>query len=70
YGLVHRLATRPPQIRGGFIHVPWPAGQPTPAGQVAGLVDLETAIEAIRIALQVTLIFGAGDLRRGAGAID
>ncbi len=70
FGLAHRLASLRPQVRGGFIHVPWPAGQPTPAGQVAGRVDLETAIEAIRIALQVTLTFGEGDLRRGAGAID
>lgn len=80
YGLAHRLATQPllgdttpgghgirggyrKGVRSGFIHVPRLA-------QDGGVIDLETMITAIRIAVRVTLTFGEGDLVLAAGAID
>jgi pyroglutamyl-peptidase len=94
FGLAHRLAgvaaaapsssegARP--VRGGFIHVPWPAdfpgAAPMAAGPMtAGLVDglketgameLTTMIAAIRIAVWTTLTAGASDLQLPGGSLD
>ena len=52
YGLMHRLATRPPAaaVRGGFVHLPWIDGQGTPSLPQA---SLERGLcEAIQTALR------------------
>ena len=59
YGLMHALRRRP-AIRGGFIHVPWPAG--------SGLT-LERIGDGLRIAVRTALATGR-DLRIAAGAVD
>ena len=85
YGLAHRLAGSAdgqrgvaaggpgtaaawtPPRRGGFIHVPWPH---PPESAVADRLTLEMLVEAIRIAVLVTLSAGDGDLKMPDGAID
>ena len=85
YGLAHRLAGRahesaasatapasaasllPPARRGGFIHVPWPDAAD---GAVASGLSLERLVEAIRIAVRVTLTAGDSDLAMPDGTID
>ncbi len=75
FGLAHRLAGRKrvaraaaatnngkgrPAVRGGFIHVPWP---------VQEALDLETMVEAVRIAIRVTLT-APTDQKLPGGALD
>ena len=59
YGLMHALRRRP-AIRGGFIHVPWPAE--------SGLT-LERIGDGLRVAVRTALATGR-DLRIAAGAVD
>ena len=78
YGLAHRLATRRRrggraqaarrETRAGFIHVPWLAGHAGAAA--ASAMDSGTAVDAVRIAIRVTLTRGEGDLELAAGALD
>jgi pyroglutamyl-peptidase len=59
----------PARIRGGFIHVPWPADDRALPMAGAGL-DLQAMVEAIRIAIRVTLTTGDADARLPGGALD
>lgn len=55
---------------GGFIHVPWPGSGDPQASGADQAPDLETQVEAIRIAIRVTLATGGSDRRLPGGAID
>ncbi|MGM3277276.1 pyroglutamyl-peptidase I [Ralstonia sp. 24A2] len=67
YGLMHHIATRAPQVRGGFIHVPT---TPELAAQHAGRpsLSLETQVKGIRTAIRVALATSA-DLKVSGGAV-
>ena len=84
FGLAHRLAGRNrragsadgsgggrirPTVRGGFIHVPWPAAGQDSLPAADGPLNLETMVEALRIAIRVTLTVKADRLLPG-GAIE
>jgi pyroglutamyl-peptidase len=67
YRLAHHIATRAPQMRGGFIHVPYShelaalhPGAPSMATQAVA--------EALRIAVRTALTVGR-DLKTGGGAV-
>ncbi|MEP6790643.1 MAG: pyroglutamyl-peptidase I [Ramlibacter sp.] len=64
YGLMHELATRRGlrRTRGGFVHVPWLAGQGQPS------MRLEDITQGLKAALRCALTTGA-DIRRQAGAL-
>jgi pyroglutamyl-peptidase len=67
FALAHLLATRHPDIRGGFIHVPWlPEQAAAHPGQPS--MPLATMIDGIRAAL-VCAIETHTDLRISGGAI-
>lgn len=67
YGLMHYIATRAPQVRGGFIHVPT---TPELAARHAGRpsLSLETQVKGIRTAIGVALATRA-DLKVSGGAV-
>ncbi|KHK49207.1 Pyrrolidone-carboxylate peptidase 2 [Ralstonia sp. A12] len=67
YGLMHHIATRAPQVRGGFIHVPT---TPELAAQHAGRpsLSLDTQVKGIRTAIRVALATSA-DLKVSGGAV-
>jgi pyroglutamyl-peptidase len=67
YGLQHYLATHRPQVRGGFIHVPYWPEQTTRHAGLAGMA-LEQMVEGLRLALQTSLEV-ATDLKESGGAI-
>jgi pyroglutamyl-peptidase len=56
--------------RGGFIHVPWPSSHDGALPTAATPMDLPTMVDAIRIAIQVTLTTGDSDARLPGGALD
>ena len=68
FALAHRIATRTPQLRGGFVHVPC---IPAQAAQYAGAVPMElaTMIESVRLCVETALTVPA-ELHFAAGAID
>jgi pyroglutamyl-peptidase len=57
-------------VRGGFIHVPWPAAEAGSTMPGHSTMDLETMIRAIEIAIRVTLAVPGADVRLAGGAID
>lgn len=65
YGLMHALATRRgfKCTRGGFIHVPWLAGQGEPS------MPLDEMVRGLRLAIHSALAH-ASDIREGAGALN
>jgi pyroglutamyl-peptidase len=65
-----RAAGSPVPPRGGFIHVPWPAGEEGAIGAATSAIDLPAMTNAIRIAIRVTLSTHGADLRLPGGAID
>ncbi|WP_419879131.1 pyroglutamyl-peptidase I [Brevibacillus centrosporus] len=54
YGLMHRIATTNPSIRGGFIHIPY---LPEQAARLAGQPSMavETIVKGLRIAMEAAL---------------
>jgi pyroglutamyl-peptidase len=68
YGLAHLIATRWPDMRGGFIHLPLLPEQTLRFAGAQGL-PLDTMIEAVRIAIDTSLS-GRIDETLAAGAID
>lgn len=64
YGLLHCLAARHPEARGGFVHLPYLPEQV--AGQTAPGLDLEVMVRALELCL-VSALDGAPDLRLAAG---
>ena len=54
FGLVHRLATKYPKVRGGFVHVPYLPQQAARIANAPSMV-LETMIEAVRLGLETAL---------------
>lgn len=67
YGLMHHIAMRAPQVRGGFIHVPT---TPELAARHAGRpsLSIDTQIKGIRLAVRMTLATQS-DLKMSAGAV-
>jgi pyroglutamyl-peptidase len=68
YGLAHLIATRWPDVRGGFIHLPLLPEQTLRFPGALGM-PLETMIDAVRIAIDTSLSVQV-DARIAAGAID
>lgn len=68
FGLMHVLATRYPNKRGGFIHLP---PLPVQAALVPGTASLalDSMVSAIRIAIATTLVL-RNDIRISEGAVD
>jgi pyroglutamyl-peptidase len=68
FGLMHLLATRYPDKRGGFIHLP---PLPAQAAALPGTASLarDTMVEAIRVAIAITLA-ARNDIRVSEGAVD
>ena len=50
--------------------MPWPHGPEDVQQAVPAVLDLQTMVAAIRIAIRVTLTTGEGDTRLPGGAID
>lgn len=70
FGLMHHIATRRPQLRGGFIHLPLlPAQAAAGAHAGAASMSLETMVQATRIAL-VTSLRKSVDQPIAGGALD
>lgn len=67
FAIAHLLATRHPQARGGFMHVPW---LPQQAARYPGQpsMALQTMIEGVRAALECT-VATREDLRISGGAV-
>jgi pyroglutamyl-peptidase len=65
---MHLLATRYPEKRGGFIHLP---PLPVQAAALPGTASLarDTMVEAIRVAIATTLA-ARNDIRVSEGAVD
>jgi len=68
YGLAHLVATRWPDMRGGFIHLPLLPEQRLRFPDALGM-PLDTMIEAVRIAIDTSLDVQV-DARITAGSID
>lgn len=66
YWLAHLLATEHPQVRGGFIHVPWMTEQAERHAPDKGM-PLETMVHGLRLAIACALRTGE-DLRVAGGA--
>lgn len=68
FGLAHLLATAHPQVRGGFVHVPY---LPEQAARHAGAahMELETMVAAVHLSLEVALTTQR-DLHYAAGTMD
>jgi pyroglutamyl-peptidase len=54
FGLAHFIATHEPQMRGGFIHVPWLPEQARGHANAASM-PFEMMVEAIRLCLETAL---------------
>lgn len=67
FGLAHLLATRYPQLRGGFVHVPWLPGQAARHGDAPQLA-LDSMLTGIRLCLETALTTPA-DVHYAAGEI-
>jgi pyroglutamyl-peptidase len=69
YGLCHLIATRWPEVRGGFIHLPRLPEQATrfPGGRRG--MPLQTMVDAVQIAIATSLCVHA-DIRMAAGTLD
>jgi pyroglutamyl-peptidase len=67
FTLAHLIATRHPQLRGGFIHLPMLPGQAA-AWEGMPSLALDTMITGIRAAVAAT-VAGDGDEARGGGAV-
>lgn len=67
FGLAHLLATRHPEVRGGFVHVPW---LPEQAARRADgpHMPLERMLEALRLCVETALVTPA-DVHYAAGPI-
>ncbi len=67
YGLLHLIATRYPQVRGGFVHIPY---LPEQAAQYAGAasMSLQTVVAGLQLALQVAAEVDQ-DIRLAGGQI-
>ena len=68
YGLEHYIATQRPELRGGFIHVPY---LPQMAARHPGApsLALETLAQAIRV-MAATALAVREDIKIGAGAVN
>ncbi|HWW05620.1 pyroglutamyl-peptidase I [Collimonas sp.] len=67
YGLMHRLATHAPEVRGGFIHIPYiPSQAARHPGQPS--LALETVIDGLRVALQSAMTLHQ-DVIEGGGQL-
>lgn len=67
YGLMHRLATHAPDVRGGFIHIPYiPSQAARHPGQPS--VALDTVIDGLRVALQSAMTLQQ-DVIEGGGQL-
>lgn len=67
YVLAHYIATRAPQLRGGFVHIPY---SPQQAARHPGQPSLATpvVIDALKLIVQTSLAFGS-DVREVGGAL-
>jgi pyroglutamyl-peptidase len=65
YGLMHHLDGQP--VKAGFIHVPFLPQQAAQRGDGAPSMELDDIIEALKIAVQVSLATGT-DLKETGGA--
>ena len=65
YNVLYLLDRRFPGVKGGFIHVPWPAGM---KGALPGAPRLEDLVEAIALAMAVS-VRTRRDVRRRGGAV-
>ena len=67
YGLMHRLATQAPNVRGGFIHIPYiPSQAARHPGQPS--LALETVVDGLRSALQSAMSLQK-DVKEGGGQL-
>ena len=67
FALAHRLATRHPRVRGGFLHVPWLPEQATRhPGQPS--MALATMLDGVRAALECAIAVRE-DLRESGGTV-
>ncbi|WP_019561071.1 MULTISPECIES: pyroglutamyl-peptidase I [Caldimonas] len=69
YGLMHALATRHPDARGGFMHVPLLPEQAARQSPPAASMALETMRQGVLVALQ-TALHERVDRTLGAGALN
>jgi len=67
FGLAHRIATRQPQLRGGFVHVPWLPGQAARHGDAPQLA-LDDMLTGVRLCLETALTTPA-DVHYAAGSL-
>ena len=67
FGLAHLLAARHPQVRGGFVHVPWLPAQATRHGDAPHLT-LDSMLAAVRLCLETALVTSA-DVHYAAGTL-
>ena len=67
FGLAHRLATRHPGLRGGFVHVPWLPEQAARHADAPHL-PLERMLEAVRLCVETALLTPA-DVHYAAGTL-
>jgi pyroglutamyl-peptidase len=67
YALSHHLATRAPQVRGGFVHIPY---APQQAARHPGQPSLATSlvIDALKVIVKTSLAVN-DDLRESGGAL-
>jgi pyroglutamyl-peptidase len=56
--------------RGGFIHVPWPLADDGSLPMTGSAMNLQTMVDAIRIAILVTMTVGESDARLPGGSLD
>jgi pyroglutamyl-peptidase len=67
YGLMHRLAAHAPEVRGGFIHIPYiPSQAARHPGQPS--LALETVIDGLRVAMQSAMTLQQ-DVIEGGGQL-
>jgi pyroglutamyl-peptidase len=67
FGLAHLLAVRHPQVRGGFVHVPWLPAQAARHGDAPQL-SLDNMLAAVRLCLETALTTPA-DVHYAAGTL-
>jgi pyroglutamyl-peptidase len=55
YGLMHLIATRRPELRGGFVHVPYQTEQVLTKHDTPPSLPVETITQAVRICVEVSV---------------
>lgn len=70
YAVLHLCATDYPQMRGGFIHVPYAPEQAARKGDGAPAMSIDTMVEGLVLAIEACVEIGHGDIVDAVGGTE